>query len=79
MICQKVGCGRYKNADAYKHYQASGHFLAYDATNQRIWNYLEDCFSHRIVSMENKSILKFPEIAHHKQVAHSQHRDEPLQ
>ncbi len=30
MICSRVGCGRYKNADAYKHFVKSGHAITID-------------------------------------------------
>lgn len=61
MVCSRVGCGRYKNADAYKHFLTDGHILTLDFETQRIWNYLNDCFSHRIIPFEKQeTTLKFP-------------------
>lgn len=48
MVCGVIGCGRYKNADAYKHYITSKHILSLDLKTHRIWNYKLDCFSHRV-------------------------------
>jgi BRCA1-associated protein len=46
MICGIIGCGRYKNADAFKHYRSSNHMLTIDLKTNYIWNYKFDCFSH---------------------------------
>lgn len=51
MICGFIGCGRYKKADAFKHYQNTNHILSLDLSTNRIWNYKLDCFSHRIISL----------------------------
>ena len=52
MICGAIGCGRYKNADAYKHYLQTKHFLSLDLQTFRIWNYKQDCFSHKVLGKE---------------------------
>lgn len=52
MICGAIGCGRYKKADAYKHYASSKHFLSLDLQTNMIWNYRQDCFSHKVVGKE---------------------------
>ena len=49
MICGIVGCGRYKNADAYQHYINFHHVLSLDLQTSSIWNYKLDCFSHKIM------------------------------
>lgn len=62
MVCSDIGCGRYKNADAFKHFQATGHIITMDLTTQRIWNYISDNFSHRIIPLYKQDItLKFPD------------------
>lgn len=53
MVCGVIGCGRYKNADAYKHYTASQHILSLDLDSNRIWNYKLDCFVHRVVGRDD--------------------------
>jgi BRCA1-associated protein len=64
MVCGIIGCGRYKNADAFKHYCTSKHILSLDLKTNHIWNYKLDCFSHRIVGRdgimeENSRDIKF--------------------
>jgi BRCA1-associated protein len=58
MVCGNVGCGRYKNGDAFKHFQETGHIITLEFQTQRIWNYLSDCFSHKIYSVQ-QPVLKF--------------------
>lgn len=55
-----IGCGRYKNADAYKHFTSSGHTLSMDLETKSIWNYRLDGFSHGGVNNEEINI-KFPD------------------
>ena len=50
LVCEVIGCGRYRNADAYKHFTKSGHIVSMDLQTQRVWNYKSDCFSHRLVN-----------------------------
>jgi BRCA1-associated protein len=52
MVCGVIGCGRYRNADAYKHYRNSGHILSLDLKTHHIWNYKFDCFSHLVGGRE---------------------------
>lgn len=67
MVCNRVGCGRYKNADAFKHFRKTGHFLTMDLETQRVWNYLSDCFSHRVIPLHKQEItLKFPDYSQQK-------------
>ncbi len=62
MVCGDFGCGRYKNKDAFKHFVATGHIITMDLATQRIWNYISDCFSHRIVSLQKQEVsIKFPD------------------
>lgn len=64
MVCSRVGCGRYKNADAYKHFVKSGHIITIDLETERVWNYMSDCFSHKLLKNINETAnVKFPEIS----------------
>jgi len=49
LICGFLGCGRYQNAHASKHFMETGHCFAVDTESGRIWNYLEDGYAHRIL------------------------------
>ena len=64
-----MGCGRYKNADAQKHYKQSNHTLSYDMESGRVWNYTRDCFSHRVTGKE----LMMEETEQVEQVEESEH------
>lgn len=67
MVCSSVGCGRYKNGDAFKHFLSDGHIITMDLSTQRVWNYLSDRFSHRVIPLEKQEItLKFPDFHHPK-------------
>lgn len=48
LICGFVGCGRYSQFHAGKHYHESGHCFALELATQRIWDYAADCFVQRI-------------------------------
>jgi len=61
MVCNKIGCGIYKNADAFKHFQEEGHIITLDLYTQRVWNYMSDCFSHRVIPLQKEEVtLRFP-------------------
>lgn len=65
MVCSRIGCGRYKNRDAFKHFTGEGHIITMDLETQRVWNYLADCFSHRVIPLQKQEVtLKFPEVTH---------------
>ena len=52
MICGVIGCGRYKNGDANKHYLETDHPFSLDLDTFSIWNYKSDCFSHKLAGKE---------------------------
>ncbi|KAI8371838.1 hypothetical protein BD560DRAFT_369572 [Blakeslea trispora] len=49
MICGHIGCGRYQEAHAYDHYMETGHLYTLEIETQRIWDYLGDCYVHRLI------------------------------
>lgn len=49
LICGHIGCGRYDNAHAIDHYEATGHCYAMDMESQRVWDYLSDSYVHRLL------------------------------
>lgn len=48
LICGVVGCGRYSQIHANKHYQETGHCFSLELVTQRIWDYAADSFVHRV-------------------------------
>ncbi|XP_073948730.1 LOW QUALITY PROTEIN: BRCA1-associated protein-like [Choristoneura fumiferana] len=53
LICGNVGCGRYANGHAAKHFLASNHTFALQLGSNRVWDYAGDNFVHRLV--QNKA------------------------
>ncbi|XP_037292759.1 BRCA1-associated protein isoform X1 [Manduca sexta] len=53
LICGHVGCGRYENGHAAKHFLQSNHTYALQLGSNRVWDYAGDNFVHRLV--QNKA------------------------
>ncbi|KAJ3320825.1 hypothetical protein HDV06_004836 [Boothiomyces sp. JEL0866] len=53
LICGNVGCGRYVQAHASKHYSESNHVYSLELETQRVWDYVGDEYVHRLI--QNKS------------------------
>ncbi|XP_042481174.1 BRAP2 RING ZnF UBP domain-containing protein 1 isoform X2 [Macadamia integrifolia] len=48
MICGFVGCGRYKEGHAIKHWKETKHCYSLDLETQRVWDYVGDNYVHRL-------------------------------
>nr|CAD7575745.1 unnamed protein product [Timema californicum] len=59
LICGHVGCGRYVQGHAYKHYLETQHCYAMQLGNSRVWDYVGDNFVHRL--LQNKGDGKLVE------------------
>ncbi|KDR80572.1 hypothetical protein GALMADRAFT_240888 [Galerina marginata CBS 339.88] len=60
LICGNVGCGRYGQAHAQAHYQATTHLYALELQTQRVWDYAGDGYVHRLI--QNKADGKLVEL-----------------
>jgi BRCA1-associated protein len=60
LICGHVGCGRYVEAHAFRHYEATQHTFSMQLGSQRVWNYFGDNYVHRLI--QNKSDGKLVEV-----------------
>ncbi|KAF8909339.1 BRCA1-associated protein 2-domain-containing protein [Gymnopilus junonius] len=60
LICGNVGCGRYGQAHAQAHYQATTHLYALELETQRVWDYAGDGYVHRLI--QNKTDGKLVEL-----------------
>ena len=49
LICGYVGCGRYNQMHAVRHYDHSNHSFSIELSSQRIWNYRGDNYVHRLI------------------------------
>lgn len=48
-LCGYIGCGRYQQGHAYKHFLETMHSFAVDIESGRIWHYRGDGYVHRII------------------------------
>lgn len=48
MICGFVGCGRYKEGHAFRHWKDTQHCYSLDLELQRVWDYVGDTYVHRL-------------------------------
>ncbi|KTW25939.1 hypothetical protein T552_03213 [Pneumocystis carinii B80] len=61
LICGHIGCGRYDLAHAYDHHINTGHCYVMDMETERIWDYVGDCYVHRLIPNKiDGNLLKFP-------------------
>jgi BRCA1-associated protein len=49
LICGHIGCGRYRGSHAANHFDSTGHGYALELESQRIWDYAQDAYVHRLV------------------------------
>ncbi|KAI0221591.1 hypothetical protein L0F63_001087 [Massospora cicadina] len=62
LICGHLGCGRYKKAHARKHAEEKRHMLALELGTVRVWDYLGDCYVHRLVrNQADGQLVALPE------------------
>lgn len=59
LICGHVGCGRYVEGHAFKHYTDTHHCYSMQLENNRVWDYVGDNFVHRL--LQNKTDGKLVE------------------
>lgn len=52
LVCGHVGCGRYDNEHAVEHYSITGHCFSMEIDSQRVWDYIQDGYVHRLVQNE---------------------------
>eukprot|EP00887_Chlorella_sp_A99_P007070 scaffold2.g7070.t1 len=57
LICGHVGCGRYRGSHAAAHWQASGHGYALELETQRVWDYVNDSYVHRLIQSKTDGKL----------------------
>ncbi|XP_048728991.2 BRCA1-associated protein-like [Ostrea edulis] len=57
LVCGNIGCGRYVELHAYKHFQETQHTYAMQLGNNRVWDYVGDNFVHRLVQSKGDGKL----------------------
>ncbi|KAF5459182.1 hypothetical protein F2P56_023160 [Juglans regia] len=63
MICGFVGCGRYKEGHAVRHWKDTQHCYSLDMRTQQIWDYVGDGYVHRL--NQSKNDVKLAEMNSH--------------
>ncbi|KAF7838780.1 BRCA1-associated protein [Senna tora] len=54
VICGFVGCGRYKEGHAIRHWKDTQHCYSLDLRTQQIWDYVGDNYVHRLNQNQSK-------------------------
>ena len=49
LVCGYVGCGRYADAHAVRHWKETDHCYSIELGTQRVWDYVRDGFVHRLI------------------------------
>ncbi|KAL5728032.1 RING-type E3 ubiquitin transferase [Ranunculus cassubicifolius] len=57
VICGFVGCGRYKEGHAIRHWKETQHSYSLELETQRVWNYVEDNYVHRLIQSKTDGKL----------------------
>ncbi|KAI8924381.1 hypothetical protein BC831DRAFT_436543 [Entophlyctis helioformis] len=60
LICGNIGCGRYVQGHAHKHFTDTSHVYSLELETQRVWDYAGDGYVHRII--QNKADGKLVEL-----------------
>lgn len=58
LICGCLGCGRYQQGHASKHFSETNHTFSVDIESGRIWHYLGDLYVHRILKYPNVALIE---------------------
>jgi hypothetical protein len=57
LICGYIGCGRYRDAHAMDHFTDTGHAFAMNIETQRVWDYVNDNFVHRLIRSNDGELV----------------------
>lgn len=62
LVCGNVGCGRYASGHAFEHFQTKRHAYSMDLATQRVWDYVNDGYVHRLVqTKEPGQLVELPD------------------
>ncbi|KAJ7542954.1 hypothetical protein O6H91_09G057000 [Diphasiastrum complanatum] len=57
VICGFVGCGRYQQGHAIKHWKDTQHCYSLELESQRVWDYVGDNYVHRLIQSKTDGKL----------------------
>lgn len=52
LICGNIGCGRYAEAHAYRHFESTSHTFCLQIGGERVWDYAGDNYVHRLIQAD---------------------------
>ena len=61
LICGNIGCGRYQNGHAVAHFKETQHSYSLELESQRIWDYSNDKWVHRLILGQSSSPINLEE------------------
>uniref|UniRef100_J3LA94 BRCA1-associated protein n=1 Tax=Oryza brachyantha TaxID=4533 RepID=J3LA94_ORYBR len=57
VICDHVGCGRYKGGHAIAHWKETQHCYSLELETQKVWGYARDSYVHRLIQLKTDGNL----------------------
>lgn len=54
LICGNIGCGRYAEGHAYRHFENTSHTFCLQVGGQRVWDYAGDNYVHRLIQSDTE-------------------------
>ncbi|KRY76853.1 BRCA1-associated protein [Trichinella pseudospiralis] len=65
LICGNIGCGRYVEGHAIKHFEETQHTFSLEVGGQRVWDYVGDNYVHRLIQGKSDGkLIQFDRAAH---------------
>ncbi|KAJ1995042.1 hypothetical protein H4R33_000057 [Dimargaris cristalligena] len=62
LICAHIGCGRYQAGHAHQHFEATGHLYSLELESQRVWDYANEGYVHRLIqNRADGKLVELPE------------------
>jgi len=59
LICGNIGCGRYAEAHANRHYEATSHIFTLQVGGKMVWDYVGDNYVHRLVQGGDGKMVEY--------------------
>ncbi|KRX58104.1 BRCA1-associated protein, partial [Trichinella sp. T9] len=65
LICGNIGCGRYVEGHAIKHFEETQHTFSLEVGGQRVWDYAGDNYVHRLIQGKSDGkLIQFDRAVH---------------
>jgi BRCA1-associated protein len=57
LVCGHVGCARFLNQHSLAHYTETNHPFALELSTQRVWDYTQDTYIHRVIRHKDGDLI----------------------